>query len=83
MNMDAPTQPTAPSSAKPTAPSGTDGAGAACSTCRAALAVALPRRLLIIACTATQRPDVRLLPALDRYDGPSFRVVRRWLSDHP
>lgn len=41
------------------------------------------RRLLIIACTATKRRDVRLLPAIDRYCGPSFRVLRRWLSDHP
>ena len=41
------------------------------------------RQLLIIACTATKRADVRLLPALDRYSGPSFRVLRRWLSDHP
>uniref|UniRef100_UPI00196B4F87 hypothetical protein n=1 Tax=Candidatus Chloroploca sp. Khr17 TaxID=2496869 RepID=UPI00196B4F87 len=64
--MDAPAQPTAPSSAEPTTPSGTDGAGAACGTHRTALAVAFPRRLLIIACTATQRPDVRLLPALER-----------------
>lgn len=30
------------------------------------------RQLLIIACTATKRADVRLLPALDRYSGPSL-----------
>lgn len=41
------------------------------------------RRLLILACSATKRRDVRLLPALDRYAGPSFRVLRRWLRDHP
>ncbi|MEN9938344.1 MAG: hypothetical protein RLZZ387_4923 [Chloroflexota bacterium] len=41
------------------------------------------RRLLILACSATKRRDVRLLPALDRYAGPSFRVLRRWLHDHP
>ena len=41
------------------------------------------RRFLILACTATKRPDVRLLPAIDRYRGPSFRVLRRWLSDYP
>jgi hypothetical protein len=41
------------------------------------------RRLLIIACTATKLHDVRLLPGIDRYRGPSFRVLRRWLSDHP
>ncbi|MFV9506905.1 MAG: DUF6884 domain-containing protein [Oscillochloridaceae bacterium umkhey_bin13] len=39
-------------------------------------------RLLIIACTATKRHEVRLLPAIERYCGPSFRVLRRWLSDH-
>lgn len=41
------------------------------------------RQLLILACSATKRRDVRLLPALDRYAGPSFRVLRRWLRDHP
>lgn len=41
------------------------------------------RRLLIIACTATKRRDVRLLPAVHRYSGPSFRVLRRWLADNP
>lgn len=41
------------------------------------------RQLLIIACTATKRAEIRLLPALERYNGPSFRVLRRWLRDHP
>jgi cytoplasmic iron level regulating protein YaaA (DUF328/UPF0246 family) len=40
-------------------------------------------RFLILACTATKRHEVRLLPAIYRYCGPSFRVLRRWLSDHP
>jgi hypothetical protein len=41
------------------------------------------RRLLVLACSATKRRDVQLLPALDRYAGPSFRVLRRWLREHP
>ncbi len=41
------------------------------------------RRLLIIACTATKRPDVPLLPAYHRYLGTSFRIMRRWIDDHP
>lgn len=41
------------------------------------------RRLLIIACTATKRPDVPLLPAYLRYLGTSFRILRRWIDDHP
>lgn len=36
-----------------------------------------PRRLLILACSKSKRPDARDLPALERYDGPSFRLVRR------
>ncbi|MEN9936071.1 MAG: hypothetical protein RLZZ387_2650 [Chloroflexota bacterium] len=40
-------------------------------------------RLLILACSATKRHDVGLLPALDRYDGPSYRTLRRFLTHHP
>ncbi|MEI6778449.1 MAG: hypothetical protein WCK70_16245 [Chloroflexales bacterium] len=36
-----------------------------------------PHRLLIIACTATKRPDVPLLPAYHRYLGTSFCILRR------
>jgi hypothetical protein len=42
-----------------------------------------PHRLLILACTATKRHDLGQLPALRRYDGPSFRTVRRWRILHP
>lgn len=42
-----------------------------------------PRRLLVIACTATKRSDQGLLPASERYDGPSFRLLRRWRREHP
>jgi hypothetical protein len=40
-------------------------------------------RLLVLACSATKRHDTGLLPALDRYDGPSYRTLRRFLEDHP
>ncbi len=39
------------------------------------------RRLLIHACGATKRPDVGLLPALDRYCGPPFRTLRANLRE--
>lgn len=34
-------------------------------------------RLLIIGCSETKRHDPGKLPALERYDGPAFRVLRR------
>lgn len=40
-------------------------------------------RLLILACSATKRHDIGLMPALDRYDGPSYRTLRRAFADHP
>jgi hypothetical protein len=36
------------------------------------------RRLLIIACSQRKRLDVAFLPAIERYDGPAFRVLRRY-----
>jgi len=33
----------------------------------------------VIACSATKKKDVGLLPALVRYDGPTFRVLRKYL----
>ena len=38
-------------------------------------------RCLILSCTQAKRSDDGLLPALERYDGPTFRVVRRFLAD--
>lgn len=38
-------------------------------------------RCLILGCTQAKRDDERPLPALERYDGPVFRVVRRFLRD--
>ena len=40
-------------------------------------------RLLILACSATKRPDPGPLPAVDRYDGPAFRVLRTYLRASP
>lgn len=37
------------------------------------------RRLLILACSQRKRPHPCLLAAIDRYDGPTFRVLRRSL----
>lgn len=34
------------------------------------------KRLLVITCSATKRSDPGLLPALERYDGPVYRVLR-------
>ncbi len=33
-------------------------------------------RLLILACSATKRPDPGYIPAIDRYDGPLWRTLR-------
>src|SRR5436190_1821369 len=35
-------------------------------------------RLLVLGCSRAKRSDLTLLPALARYDGPLFRLVRRW-----
>lgn len=37
--------------------------------------------MLILACSQRKRPDEGLLPALERYDGPAFRVLRRFLRE--
>ncbi len=36
------------------------------------------RRLLILGCSSRKRMDTFPLPAIQRYDGPTFRVVRRF-----
>ena len=36
-------------------------------------------RLLILSCSQRKRPDRILLPALERYDGPVFRILRKFL----
>lgn len=37
-------------------------------------------RLLILGCSARKRAEQTLLPAIERYDGPPFRLLRRYLS---
>ncbi|MCW3097478.1 MAG: hypothetical protein JWL77_3096 [Chthonomonadaceae bacterium] len=37
-------------------------------------------RLLILSCSSCKLPDMGVLPALERYNGPAFRVVRRYLN---
>jgi hypothetical protein len=39
------------------------------------------RRLLILSCSRCKRADGGLLPAIQRYDGPAFRVLRRFLRE--
>ena len=39
-------------------------------------------RLLIIACSERKDCAAGLLPAIDRYDGPAFRVLRKYLREH-
>lgn len=39
-----------------------------------------PRRLLVLARPARKRPGGGLLPAIHRYDGPAFRVLRAFLA---
>jgi hypothetical protein len=43
--------------------------------------MAAKRRLLILSCSQRKRPDPGLLPAIGRYDGPAFRVLRRFLRE--
>ena len=39
--------------------------------------------MLILACSRRKRPDEGLLPAIERYDGPTFCVLRRFLREVP
>jgi hypothetical protein len=41
------------------------------------------RRLLILSCSKRKRSGPDLLPAIERYDGPTFRVLRRFLREQP
>jgi hypothetical protein len=40
-------------------------------------------RLLILACSQKKSPAHGALPAVERYDGPAFRVLRRFLRESP
>lgn len=41
------------------------------------------RRVLILSCSQRKRSDLGSLPAIERYDGPPFRVLRRYLRTRP
>ncbi|MEG3905388.1 hypothetical protein QUB19_10500 [Microcoleus sp. B4-C5] len=41
------------------------------------------RHLLILACSQRKRSDADSLPAIERYDGPTFRLLRRFLRKQP
>jgi hypothetical protein len=41
------------------------------------------KSLLILGCSATKRTDAALIPAIDRYDGPLYRVLRGWMRETP
>lgn len=41
------------------------------------------KSLLILGCSATKRYDAGAMPAIERYDGPLFRVLRRWMRETP
>ena len=38
--------------------------------------------LLILSCSQRKRLDVDMLPAIERYDGPTFRLLRRFLTNN-
>lgn len=38
-------------------------------------------RVLLLSCSQRKRPDRKLLSAIDRYDGPAFRVLRRYFRE--
>lgn len=40
-------------------------------------------RLLLLACSARKRSDPGRLPAIERYDGPAYRVLRRYVQSRP
>ncbi|MGE0131938.1 MAG: DUF6884 domain-containing protein [Blastocatellales bacterium] len=42
-----------------------------------------PRRLLVISCSRKKKTISGLLPALERYDGPTFQVVRKYIASCP
>lgn len=41
------------------------------------------KRCLILSCTQSKRQSEGLLPAIERYHGPAFRVLRKFLRDDP
>ena len=43
----------------------------------------MSNRLLLLACSQRKKPAAGLLPALDRYDGPAFQVLRKFTRESP
>src|SRR3972149_12339075 len=43
----------------------------------------MKKRLLILSCSERKNDSPGLLPAILRYDGPTFRVVRKFLRENP
>ena len=41
------------------------------------------RRLLVLSCSQRKRPSLKLLPAIERYNGPLFQVLHRFLRESP
>lgn len=40
-------------------------------------------RLLILGCSKRKARAAGLMPAIDRYDGPAFKVLRKYLKEEP
>jgi hypothetical protein len=40
-------------------------------------------RLLVVACSQRKNPATGEIPAIERYDGPVFRVLRKYLRETP
>ena len=41
------------------------------------------KRLIILACSQRKIQGKRVMPAMDRYDGPAYKVVRKWIRTIP
>ena len=42
----------------------------------------MSKQLLVLACSQTKRQCPGLLPAIDRYDGQAYRIIKRFLRDY-
>ena len=41
------------------------------------------RRLLILSCSRKKKAGIKLMPAIERYDGPAFQVLRKFIVECP
>ena len=39
-----------------------------------------PKKLLVVSCSERKKNDLNLMPAIERYDGPTFRMLRKQKS---